>query len=434
MFPAIHPRFAGPALNPGLLSNFLLALQRAPGAPFRVGPHNLERVRIIIVERDDPALATEGAETGESDDTPEVIPPLNRMTLAAPPRLVRGEILRGADGSLYERFGNRIRPLAGLASGPRGEVLEVATTVETTPARRTPVPKEPEAAPQTVTTAEAGAPAETVPPASVAAAPAVPVAPCRALFAEPGQWRILVFGEVRGLLASHLQYPDRLRDSHRLPCYVQVYESNTAQPIAALAATLLGDERKAGEFAPLTPAMLVPLQLAGQLPPPRPSGRTPQHDRAWLLPGERVVRVTVAHDPTVAAPARPSPAAAPKPEPAVAAAAPGPKTAVPESFVPATGFVLAREEALIQLAGPEGFGARFRRLMHGAIPAAELRAWQVRLSGRSVDEQLWLVPPPAGWRHDPAVRAWAEQSLALGGYALPAMLREWEIFWARQAR
>lgn len=445
MMTSLNHRLNGHAFNPAMLSNFLLALQRAPGAPLRMGAHNFERVRIVIIERDDPSLNSDNdLDDDEDDDSPEVLPPLPRMRLAAPPRLVQGEILRGDDGTLFERFGNRIRPLSSLAAGPRGEVLEVTPAPGTNSQRPSAAPKAPEPVKETQS---APAPATGGNPESSAPTQTAPATPCRALFAEPGQWRVLSFSDVRTLIAGQLQHPERLRENHRLPCHVQVYESTTAQPISALAGILLGDATKAGEFMPLTTAMLQPLMLMGLLPPPRPSGRTPQHDNSWLLAGERVVRVTVAHDPTVSLAATPTPAPAqpapaPKPEPAAAAAAtaavppapPALKTAIPETLNRAATALLSREEAILLLAQRDGIGARLRRFVHATIPANELRAWQICLSGRTIDEQLWLVPPPHGWRHDASVRTWAEQSLSLGSYALPAMLREWEIHWVRQGR
>lgn len=439
MMTSLNHRLNGHAFNPAMLSNFLLALQRAPGAPLRMGAHNFERVRIVIIERDDPSLnADNDLDDDEDDDSPEVLPPLPRMRLAAPPRLVQGEILRGDDGTLYERYGSRIRALSSLAAGPRGEVLEVTHAPGANGQRPAAAPKTPEPVGETRATATAASTenTEAVPPPQVA--PAAPVTPCRALFAEPGQWRVLGFGDIRTLVTAQLQHPERLRETHRLPCHVQVYESTTTQPISALAGILLGDETKAGEFVPLTAAMLQPLMLVGLLPPPRSSGRTPQHDKSWLLAGERVVRVTVAHDPSVslaAAAARPAPAA--KPEPAAEPVPPAPpalKTEIPAAMIRTAAMALPREEAILLLAQRDGLGARLRRFVHATIPAAELRSWQVRLSGRTIDEQLWVVAPPPGWRHDASVRDWVEQSLTLGSYALPVMLREWEIHWVRQGR
>jgi hypothetical protein len=196
----------------------------------------------VIIERDDPSLnADNDLDDEEDDDSPEVLPQLPRMRLAAPPRLVQGEILRGDDGTLYERFGNRIRPLNSLAAGPRGEVLEVTAAASPNGQRPAPAAKsqtparENRSGPESASTETR----ETGATAQPAAAPTG--TPCRALFAEPGQWRVLNFGDVRTLVGPQLQHPERLRETHRLPCHVQVYESSTSQAIASLAAVLLGD-------------------------------------------------------------------------------------------------------------------------------------------------------------------------------------------------
>ena len=58
-----------------------------------------------------------------------------------------------------------------------------------------------------------------------------------------------------------------------------------------------------------------------------------------------------------------------------------------------------------------------------------MKIWRLRLLGRRLDEQLWLVPPPKGSLAKPAVREWARSTLAAAGYDAAAMLLEWEIFW-----
>ena len=67
--------------------------------------------------------------------------------------------------------------------------------------------------------------------------------------------------------------------------------------------------------------------------------------------------------------------------------------------------------------------------MTGVVPGAARQAWQQRLAGRSLDEQLWSVPPPVHGLADAQVRDWADRTLRLAGYELPRMADEWEIFW-----
>jgi hypothetical protein len=62
----------------------------------------------------------------------------------------------------------------------------------------------------------------------------------------------------------------------------------------------------------------------------------------------------------------------------------------------------------------------------------ELKKWQVLLSGKSADEQLWAVRPPKGGVSHPAIRDWARKTLETAGYDSRTMLLEWEIFWRRK--
>jgi len=62
----------------------------------------------------------------------------------------------------------------------------------------------------------------------------------------------------------------------------------------------------------------------------------------------------------------------------------------------------------------------------------EFRKWRALLAGKSTDEQLWAVHPPAGTLGDSAVREWAQQTLERGGYDAQKMIGEWEIFWRRR--
>lgn len=451
MLPVHHPLFspfAGATRAAAPLAQFLLGLQRDPGSPVLFGQHRLERVRIVIIERDDPHAVDDDEEFDDVEtmdevagSEPELLPTLGSQRLLAPPRLVNGEILRGENGALYERFGQRIRPLRGLASGPRGEVLEIAAA----PAGgRGPEPKraaKAPSAPEKIVEAEEDetpAPAEPREPPRGAPESA---APFRALLAAPGAWRVLRLADVRGLLGGQLAHPERLRDSHHLPCYVQVYEATRPQSHADLATAALGDAARAGEFTAITPPLLQVLGLVGLLPAPRPVARAAQRP-GWLLAGERVVHLALAHDPTAANTPAPAPAPAPTAPPAsvapvapavaAPAAAPALKSAVPAAFEQSARYAMTREDAVLALARPEGFSARVGRAFGSGAEAR--RRWQLCLSGRSLDEQLWGVPPPAGWRHQPDVLAWAEQALRLGNYELPAMLREWSVYWTRQDR
>ena len=70
-------------------------------------------------------------------------------------------------------------------------------------------------------------------------------APYRKLFPDPGQERVIRLGDFKSLLAPQLAHPERVRDTHRLACYLQVYEVTTAQRLESLAAATLGNARLA---------------------------------------------------------------------------------------------------------------------------------------------------------------------------------------------
>jgi hypothetical protein len=74
----------------------------------------------------------------------------------------------------------------------------------------------------------------------------------------------------------------------------------------------------------------------------------------------------------------------------------------------------------------------FWRRLGGLKARNEFRKWRALLAGKSTDEQLWAVHPPAGTLGDPAVREWAQQTLERGGYDAQKMIGEWEIFWRRR--
>jgi len=63
----------------------------------------------------------------------------------------------------------------------------------------------------------------------------------------------------------------------------------------------------------------------------------------------------------------------------------------------------------------------------------EITKWQTLLAGRSGDEQLWAVRPPADMLNDPFVCDWAIRALDLAGYDSQKMFREWQIFWRRKS-
>jgi hypothetical protein len=111
------------------------------------------------------------------------------------------------------------------------------------------------------------------------------------------------------------------------------------------------------------------------------------------------------------------------------------KTAVPERFVKPWEFRFTREEALYDMAETQkrsGISAFLARLARWRRGAAEIRKWHTLLQGKSAEDQLWAVRPPAAALADPEVKRWVSETLASCGYAPEPMLAEWEIYWRRK--
>jgi hypothetical protein len=250
----------------------------------------------------------------------------------------------------------------------------------------------------------------------------------RRLGPASGVRRLVCWGDFKEQLAPRVARPELLRDSHRLACHVQVYEVLVEQTVGALAAAALGDAARAGELRALTPAHAQKLGLAELLR----RDRVPRPDVAPgadpLPAGTLVFRLTPESDPTASAAARPAPPAAPAPG--------GRKTAIPEQFLKPWEFQRSREEVLYDMHVRQRFAGlvsrvlrRLRLLLTGP---GEFQRWQVLLFGRTPDDQLWAVRPPAGaFAHRP-LRQWAHETLRLAGYDPDVMLSEWEIYWRRK--
>ncbi|HSE85908.1 MAG TPA: hypothetical protein VLJ79_06800, partial [Candidatus Binatia bacterium] len=106
---------------------FLVAIHGGLLPPIPHERNRMQRMRVVVVPPNQP-------HEPDSPDLPGVfrraLPP---MPPALPlsqekrlqPRPVRGEILRGQKGRLYEKIGEQIRPLHKLVSGSGGQVLEL---------------------------------------------------------------------------------------------------------------------------------------------------------------------------------------------------------------------------------------------------------------------------------------------------------------------
>lgn len=288
------------------------------------------------------------------------------------------------------------------------------------------------------------------PVASAAAAPQHSVRQAwRPLFQEPGLRRVVRWGDFRPMIAAQLARPDRLRDGHRLPCYVQLYEITRPISLDQLASGLLQRKAGEGELQLLTLATARQLDLAALAEPAthaRPSRREP----GQMLPYDRVLRLTAALDPTVdarfrgaetTASANDGAIAAPEEHPRAAVVQPPADTAlalrreVPSRYQRPWECRLTREEATYDMTASETFGSSVslvRRLVNALTRHGAMRRWRTLLRGRSLDEQLWLTRPPGGVFERVEVREWARRTLTLAGYDPAMMLHEWEIFWRQR--
>jgi hypothetical protein len=414
------------------LAPLMIGIRRQAAPPLRFGTQRLHRMHVLVMGPHQPFEAP-----SPSDDLEQVLPRLNRWPAEAKARPILGEILRGEKGEWYERIGNRIRPLRQLVSGPNGEVLEVPSNYLPENGRGQTADAEvcEESAEEEETAAAQPEPRETAPPRGAPTSSGF-----RRLIAEPGTWRVLPFGGFKLLLASQLSHPARLRDSHRIPCHLEVFEAIMPQRIDALARAILGEAAGPTDLQPLTPALVAQLDLTQLLPAPV---RVPPFspEQGGVRPGQRFFRLVVANDPTAPPPATTNAASTvPNSQSETTSAqtpgqaAPARATAIPVHLLQPWEFCRSREEAIALLLQSDSWWTRITRPLRRMMHRGALRRWQLFLSGRSADEQLWSVPPPRGWLGDAWLREWARHTLEAGGYDSAAMLPEWEIFWGRKTR
>jgi hypothetical protein len=403
---------------------YLAAVPPEIGAPLALGGMVLHRLRVIVtvpgggVRSSNPErligplpfLAARRALMEQHADAPEVNP-----------RPVRGEILRDESGRFYERVGRRIRPIAELAASPQGEPLVIEAKVIREPDPRGTEPAEaepsdaggvhPRAKPRTREQMEA--PAEGMPPA-------------RMLFAPPGLWRVVTLGEFRDMLAPQLAHPERLRDTHRIPCYLQVIEAGADLPAAEFAQAALGPSADQALLRPWSAALGARLQISLPADGARRPSDQPSH--GTVRAGTRFFKLDVASDPTAELSKSEH---RPTDEPAGSGASPasaGPRTARPWEFS------VTQDEATYDMqlaASREGILRRLMRRLFPLVGRADLRKWHVLLAGKSPQQQLWEVTPPRIGLRDPRVRRWVAEALRLAGD--PEMnLDRWEIHWRRK--
>ena len=355
-------------------------------------------------------------------------------------RRLQGELLCDESGRLYEKIGHYVHPVHHLVAGPHGEVLDLAPPSARRSRGRPSVAEvandeviDAEVSPidRSRVTGDADAPA---------AEPRTQAGPLwRELSPASARSRVVRFGEFKAILAPRLVHPERLRDAHRLACRVRVFESGRVRRFDTLASEIL--RGASGQLLPLTPALAAKLEIV-ELVPPRSVHAKADPELGLILPGERVVWLEVCDDPTaLAPPIPPRTTTTPDPPPAAAVAAPpmaearGPKKTIPDRFLAPWQFAVSRDEALYDLnmeAARFGLGSLIDRWLGAARSGREFRKWQILLTGRSLDDQLWAVRPPRRGLSNRLVRDWARRTLEAAGYDPGAMLLEWEIYWRRK--
>jgi len=235
-------------------------------------------------------------------------------------------------------------------------------------------------------------------------------APGRVYFAEPGKSVIVRYGDFQPMLKPQMAHPERLRESHRLACFLQVYEALVRQPSAMLAAA---------RFLPLTTETEAKLAL----PPAKTEAPAVEPRSELVLPNQRFFRLRMKSDPTRDPITGPCTRRQNERLPM--------RRSIPERYLNAWGFRFSREEVLYDM-NQCGVLARLAEILRRWLARGEFRKWRAMLAGKPVDDQLFAVRPPAGGLACEKVREWASRTLGTAGYEPGVMLVEWEIFWRRK--
>jgi hypothetical protein len=404
---------------------YLAAVPPEIGAPLALGGMMLHRLRVIVTVPGGgvrspnperligplPSLAARQALLEQHADALEVNP-----------RPVRGEILRDESGRFYERVGRRIRPIAELAASSQGEPLVIEAKVIREPDRRGIEPAEAEPS-----DAGSARPKVRPRPREQTEAPAEGMPPARVLFAPPGLWRVVTFGEFRDMLAPQLAHPERLRDTHKIPCYLQVIEAGVDLPVAEFVQAALGPAANQALLQPWSVALGARLQISLPADAVRQPGA--QLAPGLVRAGTRFFRLDVASDPTAELS---KPERRPSDEPARSAPA-SPAAARLHTARPWE-FSVSQDEATYDMqlaASREGIVRRLTRCLFPLVGRADLRKWHVLIAGKSPSQQLWEVTPPRNGLRDPRVRRWVAEALRLAGDP-ETNLDKWEIHWRRK--
>ena len=439
----------------------LLAIERALAPPVVHRRMLFQPMSIVVV---DPALlsrtnAGDQPRVEMQNVLPRALPPAPGTpqfpTAQFHQRTVRGEILSDEHGHLYEKLGRQIRPIHQLASGQFGEVIDLVPITPSGPRMiaAAPGPKSVDASANVKAESDSAvAVTENVDAERSVFEPLQKThqqtqqqttsVSHRKLFADPGQWRVVWYGEFKEIIGPQLAHPERLKDTYRLPCYVQVLETERVVSIDELAKAYKSNNDRPARLYFLTDEIAAKLDLVLPLRPAPPATR---REPNTLLAHERVFRLLAANDPTIDVTNVKGrlETSSPKTEVELARAitsapaspAVSPKESIPGSFIKEYEFKISREEALYDMHANPTLGARLRkfcRKLRILNVRNETLKWQTLLAGRTVDEQLWTVRPPAGMLTDPLVHDWASKTLAVGGYDAGKMVIEWEVFWRRK--
>jgi hypothetical protein len=323
----------------------------------------------------------QGATAGDlvRSDTPPRHAPARQRRLRARERSDHGQSSQKGDRDdrRSDRDGRAERSERSGGSSRGGRTQHVERREPAEPIERAPAPAERESA----------------------APPAV-----RALLPSPGKWVQVPVGEFAALLHGQFARPQRLADDYKVGAWLQVFVSEAEIDAARAAHRIFGSSREAARLAPWSAA------LAERLGVPIDGALG-----GGKAAGSRFCSLTVVSDPTAQGAEPPG------------AATNALRSSVPPRFLAALPARVPREQAQVQMqhAAPPAWWRRWRQRVSGAARAA----WQQQLCARPLDEQLWLVPPPAHGLQDRRVRAWASRTLRLAGYDAARMGDEWELYW-----
>ena len=423
------PMGSGPIMPQQICHAFLITMREAPESPVSLGGTGMHPMHIVMTRAGEPPPFSPGSLSIGPLPTlslPHLAIRNARESAALFPREIVGIILRDERGRLYEKIGDRISPLTQLFTGPSGKVIDLVA--EQHPGGGTP---EPETAERRDSDGGAHIAESTAPPPE-SNTPASFAKMAHRLIPEPGIWRLVRYADFVDLISPQLANPQRLQPGHQLPCYLQVYELTTPCSTVELEERAMRTLGKAGR------PMLLSYDLCRKfaLNLPRQSlGLTDIRgmNAAGHLPGgARFMTLRLAVDPTVEPLQRAAGKGKP-PQPATMDAA-HLKGAPPEDTARPWEAKISRDEAIYDMSvevSRSTLGRILRRLGH-RIPGAAFKKWQALLRGKTADQQLWEIRPPDGALHSSRVKRWVEQTLQMGGYDVPRMLVEWEIFWRRR--